>query len=112
MVERDDSIAAVKAHIQEEKEIPFKKQKLLNEDGGVMRDEQTLISAGIKKGSTLNLRYAPITQITVIMPSSRRLKLMMESDDTIADVKADIQEKEGIRFHKQRITYNGAQLED
>ncbi|KAG5610498.1 hypothetical protein H5410_021779 [Solanum commersonii] len=118
MVERDDSIAAVKAHIQEEKEIPFKKQKLLNEDGGVIvvfptviRDEQTLISAGIKKGSTLILRYAPITQITVIMPSSRRLKLMMESDDTIADVKADIQEKEGIRFHKQRITYNGPQLE-
>lgn len=46
------------------------------------------------------------------MPSSRRLKLMMESDDTVADVKADIQEKKGIRFHKQRITYNGPQLED
>ncbi|KAM3398530.1 polyubiquitin-like isoform X2 [Capsicum galapagoense] len=55
MVEPDDSIAAVKAYIQEEKGIPFKKQKLLNEDGGVMRDALTLLSAGIKKGSTLIL---------------------------------------------------------
>ncbi|KAM3398529.1 hypothetical protein P3S68_002045 [Capsicum galapagoense] len=37
---------------------------------------------------------------------------MVESDDTVADVKAAIQEKEGIRFHKQRIIYNGRQLQD
>ncbi|XP_055828488.1 uncharacterized protein LOC129896577 [Solanum dulcamara] len=112
MVEPDDSIAAVKAYIQEKKGISFKKQKLLNEDGGVMRDVQTLASAGINKGSTLILRYAPITQIYVITFTNRRFKLMVESDDTIADVKAAIQEKEGIRFHKQRIIYNGRQLED
>ncbi|KAK4734086.1 hypothetical protein R3W88_008347 [Solanum pinnatisectum] len=112
MVEPDDTIAAVKAYIQEEKGISFKKQKLLNEDGGVMRDEQTLMSAGINKGSTLILRYTPITQIYVSTLIKRRFKLMVESDDTIADVKAAIQEKEGIRFHKQRIVYNGRQLED
>ncbi|XP_006367213.1 polyubiquitin-like [Solanum tuberosum] len=112
MVEPDDSIAAVKAYIQEEKGISFKKQKLLNEDGGVMRDAQTLTSAGINKGSTLILRYTPITQIYVSTLTKRRFKLMVESDDTIADVKAAIQEKEGIRFHKQRIIYNGRQLED
>lgn len=112
MVEPDDSIAAVKAYIQEEKGIPFKKQKLLNEDGGVMRDALTLLSAGIKKGSTLILRYAPITQIIVTTLSGRRFKLMVESDDTVADVKAAIQEKEGIRFHKQRIIYDGRQLQD
>nr|XP_004235058.1 polyubiquitin [Solanum lycopersicum] len=112
MVEPDDSIAAVKAYIQEEKGISFKKQKLLNEDGGVMRDAQTLESAGINKGSTLILRYAPITQIYVLTLTNRRFKLMVESDDTIADVKAAIQEKEGIRFHKQRLIYNGRQLED
>ncbi|XP_049395202.1 uncharacterized protein LOC125859476 [Solanum stenotomum] len=112
MVEPDDSIAAVKAYIQEEKGISFKKQKLLNEDGGVMRDAQTLTSAGINKGSTLILRYAPITQIYVLTLTNRRFKLMVESDDTIADVKAAIQEKEGIRFHKQRLIYNGRQLED
>ncbi|KAL3341726.1 hypothetical protein AABB24_025973 [Solanum stoloniferum] len=112
MVEPDDTIAAVKAYIQEEKGISFKKQKLLNEDGGVMRDAQTLTSAGINKGSTLILRYAPITQIYVLTLTNHRFKLMVESDDTIADVKASIQEKEGIRFHKQRLIYNGRQLED
>ncbi|KAJ8564705.1 hypothetical protein K7X08_001165 [Anisodus acutangulus] len=112
IVEPDDSIAAVKAYIQEEKGIPFKKQKLLNQDGGVLRDAQTLVSAGIKKGSTLILRYAPITQITVVTQSGRRLKLMVESDDTIADVKAAIREREGIQFHKQAILYDGQLFED
>lgn len=59
-----------------------------------MRDEQSLSSSGLRKGPTLILRYAPVTQITVIMPNSSRLKVMMDSDDTIADVKAHI------RFHK------------
>ncbi|KAK4373277.1 hypothetical protein RND71_008661 [Anisodus tanguticus] len=112
IVEPDDSIAAVKAYIQEEKGIPFKKQKLLNQDGGVLRDAQTLVSAGIKKGSTLILRYAPITQITVVTPSGRWLKLMVESDDTIADVKAAIREREGIQFHKQAILYDGREIKD
>ncbi|XP_060185613.1 uncharacterized protein LOC132615075 isoform X2 [Lycium barbarum] len=112
MVESDDSIAAVKAYIQEEKCIPFKKQKLLNEDGGVLRDEQRLVSVGIKKGSTLILRYAPITQIYVSKLDGRKFKLMVESDDMVADVKAAIQEKEGIRFHKQRLIFDGKNLED
>ncbi|KAH0713378.1 hypothetical protein KY290_008975 [Solanum tuberosum] len=37
---------------------------------------------------------------------------MVECDDTIADIKAAIQEKEGIRFHKQRLIYAGKQLEN
>ncbi|XP_059309723.1 polyubiquitin 8-like isoform X2 [Lycium ferocissimum] len=106
MVEPEDIVAAVKAYIQEEKGIPFKKQKLLNEDEGVLRDAQTLISSGIKKGSTLILRYAPITPISVFSYSGRKFKLMVQSSDTIADVKA------GIRSHKQYILYNGRQFKD
>lgn len=112
MVEPDDCIAAVKAYIQEEKGIPFKKQKLLNKDGGVLRDSQTLLSAEIKQGSTLILRYAPITQISVKTLTGRTIWLMVEGDDTVADVKAVIQEKEEIRFHKQRLLYDGRILED
>nr|XP_033515657.1 ubiquitin-NEDD8-like protein RUB1 [Nicotiana tomentosiformis]XP_033515658.1 ubiquitin-NEDD8-like protein RUB1 [Nicotiana tomentosiformis]XP_033515659.1 ubiquitin-NEDD8-like protein RUB1 [Nicotiana tomentosiformis] len=112
MVESDESIAAIKAYIQEEKGISFKKQKLLNEEGGVLRDTQTLLSVGIKKGSILVLRYALITQISVKTPTGHTIKVMVESDDTIADVKAAIQEKEGFRFHKQLIFFDGKRLAD
>lgn len=56
MVEPDDTIAAVKAYIQEEHGIPLKKQQLLNEECGVLKDAETLSFCGvIRKGSTLIL---------------------------------------------------------
>lgn len=63
IVKLDDTIAAMKAYIQKTKGIPFKKQKLLNEEGGVCKDAQTFASLEIKDNSSLILRYAPITQI-------------------------------------------------
>lgn len=63
-----------------------------------MKDGQTPLPLGIKEGCTIILRYAPIAQIRVNF-LGRRLRLRVEADDTIADVKAAIQEKEGIRFH-------------
>nr|XP_016483629.1 PREDICTED: uncharacterized protein LOC107804278 [Nicotiana tabacum] len=113
MVEPNESIAAVKAYIQEEKGIPFKKQKLLNEDGRVLRYSQTLLSAEIENGSTLILRYAPITQIFSLALFTRpKLKIMVKADDTIADVKAAIKEKEGLQFCKQKLIFHGRHLED
>ncbi|KAK6776767.1 hypothetical protein RDI58_027768 [Solanum bulbocastanum] len=68
MVHRRNTIGVIKAYIQEEKQIAFKKQKLfMSMDGEVLSDEETLRSLGIKKGSTLILRYAPITQISIKM---------------------------------------------
>ncbi|KAK4723779.1 hypothetical protein R3W88_026558 [Solanum pinnatisectum] len=93
MVEPEDTIAAVKAYIQEEKGISFKKQKLLRESGGALRDAQTLSSVGMSHGSLLILRYAPIMRITVTMICGKSFKLMVESDGTIGDVKAFIQER-------------------
>ncbi|KAK6776754.1 hypothetical protein RDI58_027755 [Solanum bulbocastanum] len=65
MVDPRNIIGSLKAYIQEEKEISFTKQRILSEDGEDLNDAQTLFSLGIKKGSTLILRYAPITQISV-----------------------------------------------
>ncbi|XP_070045807.1 uncharacterized protein LOC142164047 [Nicotiana tabacum] len=111
MIEPDDTIAAVKAYIQEEKGISFKKQKLRNEDGGVLRDVQTLNSLGATD-SYLFLRCAPTMRIIVKTMTERTLKLMVESDYNVADVKVAIQEKEGFRFHKQRLILAGRRLED
>lgn len=105
MVEPDESIAAIKAYIQEEKGISFKKLKLLNEEGAVLRDTQTFPSVGIKKGTILVL-----TQISVKTPTGHTIKVMVVSDDTIADVKAAIQEKQGFRFHEQSILFDGKPL--
>ncbi|MCD7470331.1 hypothetical protein HAX54_010101 [Datura stramonium] len=48
MVEPDDIIAVVKAYIQEEKEISFEKQTLLNEDGFKLTVESDDTIADVK----------------------------------------------------------------
>ncbi|KAK4723780.1 hypothetical protein R3W88_026559 [Solanum pinnatisectum] len=112
MVEPENTIAAVKAYIQEERGISFKKQKLLKESGGVLRDEQTLSSLGMTHGSSLILRYALTMRITMKSFGGKTFKLMVEADDTIADVKAAICEKEGIPFHQLKLLYNNQFLDD
>ncbi|KAK4371090.1 hypothetical protein RND71_010565 [Anisodus tanguticus] len=110
MVEAEDTIAAVKAYIQEEKGISFKKQKLLKVSGGSLRDSQTLSSVGMSHGSSLILRYAPITRIFVKRFPGKTLKVLVEADATVGDVKAFLQENEGIPCHQQMLIYSGRQL--
>ncbi|XP_059311389.1 uncharacterized protein LOC132062945 [Lycium ferocissimum] len=164
MVDPKDTIGAVKAYIQEEKGISFKKQKLLLGGGDVVCDEQTLDSLGIKKDSTLILRYAPITVmeeisgVKMLMLSfivkdpwslSRTMEIVIHDDiykdvikfrsvsksklskfgleedtikdcrnsytlmvdpyDTVAAVKAYIQEQTGFSFNKQKLLLNNDQ---
>ncbi|XP_070009554.1 uncharacterized protein [Nicotiana sylvestris] len=87
------------------------KQKLLNEDDDVLSDVQTLNSLGATN-DYLVLQYAPTMRIIVKIISGRTLKLMVESDYIVADVKVAIQEKEGIRFHKQFLIFEGRRLEN
>ncbi|KAG5579566.1 hypothetical protein H5410_050193 [Solanum commersonii] len=110
MIEPEDTIAAVKAYIQAEKDISFKKQKLLRESDGALREAQTLSSMGMSHGSLLILRYAPIMRITVTMICGKSFKLMVESDGTLGDVKEFIQEKEGTPCHRQRLMYNKREI--
>ncbi|XP_059310875.1 uncharacterized protein LOC132062293 [Lycium ferocissimum] len=100
MVDPNDTIGAVKAYIQEEKRISFKKQKLiLSHNGGDLSDDQTLDSLGIKKDSTLILQYAPmlimeISSVKMLMLSfivkdpwslSRTMQIIIH-DDLYKDV--------------------------
>ncbi|KAH0746989.1 hypothetical protein KY285_008646 [Solanum tuberosum] len=103
MVAPDDSIIAVKAYIQEQIGFSFKNQKLLYE-GAVLRNPQTLVSLGMKKGSTLILRYEPISSNKF---TSCIFNIKVQRNDTVGDLKAIFQEKTGIRFHKLRSTYRG-----
>ncbi|KAG5578438.1 hypothetical protein H5410_058572, partial [Solanum commersonii] len=123
MVDPGNTVDVVKAYIQEEKHIPFKKQRLLSKDGKDLSDAQTLFALGIKEGSTLILRYAPITQISMKMlmlfslvkdPWSMNCRisytLMVALDDSIIVVKAYIQEQTGFSFNNQKVLYKGAVL--
>ncbi|KAK6776753.1 hypothetical protein RDI58_027754 [Solanum bulbocastanum] len=103
MVAPDDSIIAVKAYIQEQIGFSFKNQKLLSE-GAVLRNPQTLVSLGMKKGSTLILRYEPISSNKF---TSCIFNIKAQRNDTVGDLKAFFQEKTGIRFHTLRSTYRG-----
>jgi ubiquitin len=51
-------------------------------------------------------------QIFVTMPIGKTITLKVDDDDTLNNVKAMIQGKEGIPRKHQRLIYAGQQLED
>ncbi|KAL7602554.1 hypothetical protein Lser_V15G22994 [Lactuca serriola] len=106
-VESSDRIYNVKTMIQENEGIPPNQQTLIFAGKHLVYDGKTLADYNVHEESMLHLRM----QIFVSTPMGKSIALNVKSCDTIGEVKAKIQDIEGIPLHQQRLIIAGENLE-
>ncbi|KAA6377357.1 MAG: putative Polyubiquitin, partial [Streblomastix strix] len=113
VVEISDSVISVKKKIQEETGIQ-EKQQCLSFQEQELENEKQLSEYNVKFNDTLKLTVLPagVIQIFVKIPNGKTLPFEIDSDDTVDNLKLNIQEKTKIFSDKQRLVISGKQLED
>ena len=91
-VESTDIIMRVKAKVQVKQGISLGQQNLFF-NGKRLEDSKTLSHYNVEDGSTLVLRLGESMQIFVKTESGRSIDLKVDPSDTIASIKAQVEEK-------------------
>ncbi|KAL3879515.1 hypothetical protein ACJMK2_031926 [Sinanodonta woodiana] len=111
-VKPSDTIANVKTKIEAKKSFPRDQQRLIF-GGKFLEDEKSLCHYRIEPDYTLHLILRPgdFIHICVNIWTRDAITLEVKPLDTIENLKAKIQEKEGISPDQQCLLFNGKQLE-
>ena len=112
-VEHDDTVGTVKRKIQEQERIPAEMQRLIFV-GELLDDRVRFLDYRVEYESAVHLAISAgdSFQLSVSLPRGGSALLEVLPSDTVASVKWNIQDKEGVPFDVQQLSFEGRRLSD